>query len=134
MVNVMIVEDNAAFGKLLQHQLADMGISDVSTATGGAEALEILRQDTAVDVILCDWHMEPMDGLDFCASAQSISTERGRVVPIVFMTADAKLADADKRARMLEPARQIGIVDVLSKPFDADDLKTVLRNAGFAIP
>lgn len=49
------------------------------------------------------------------------------VIPVLFMTSDPKLADPEKRARMIEPARKVGIVEILPKPFDVAELKATLN-------
>lgn len=130
MTKVLIVEDTATFRAILRHQLVSIGVTSVWMAADGEEALGMLEHEPDFDAILCDWHMHPMDGLSFCAKLQGLPALGGRVIPIFFITADPKLADADKRARMLEPAKGLGIVDVLPKPFTADTLRDALRQVG----
>lgn len=129
---VMLVEDVKMIRTLIRHQLGELGITEIVMASDGAEALELLLREPGVDVILCDWHMEPMDGLSFCGQVQATAQLRGRRVPVVFMTSDDRLADPDKRRRTLETAKAIGIVGMLTKPFSTDDLRAMLiRSGGF---
>lgn len=126
MLKVMVVEDTATYQLIIRRQLSVSGIRSVVPAADGAEALELLRKEPDVDVIICDWHMAPMDGLAFCAAVQSVPYLRGRRIPVVLMTGDAKLADPDRRRRALEPAKGLGITEILIKPFSAETLREVL--------
>ncbi len=123
---VLVVDDVKSVRLLIQQKLNELGITQISMAGNGVEALELLSNEPDIDVILCDWHMEQMDGLRFCAQVQRLPYIRGRRIPVVFMTCDDRLVDPEKRSRTLESARGIGIVDVLMKPFTIDDLKSAL--------
>ena len=127
MTKILIVEDTATFRAILRHQLMGLGITSLWMATDGAEALGTLQQQPDFDVILCDWHMHPMDGLTFCSKVRSVPTLQNRAIPVLFMTADAKLANPATRERILEHAKGLGIVEILPKPFEADALKTTLE-------
>ena len=134
MLKVLVVEDTATFRLIVRRQLAALGINSVTTAVDGEEALELLRTEPDFDVILCDWHMAPMDGFAFCAQVQSIPYLRGRHIPVVFMTGDTKLADPNKRRRALGQAHSLGITDILIKPFSVADLREVLSRCAGYVP
>jgi len=132
MLKVLVVEDTITYQMIVRRQLAALGINSVVMTADGQAALDLLRREPDVDVILCDWHMAPMDGLTFCAAVQTIPYLRGRKIPVVFMTGDTKLADPTKRQRALGPAHSLGITEILIKPFNVADLKQVLtRCAGY---
>lgn len=132
MLRVLVVEDMATFRMIVRRQLAAVGVHAVAMAADGSEALDLLEQEPDFDLILCDWHMAPMDGLTFCGKVQKINYLRGRRIPILFMTADAKLADPERRRRALEQARGLGIIDIITKPFNIADLREVLaRGLGY---
>ena len=135
MVKILVVEDTATFRGILRHQLISVGVTSVWMAADGEEALSVLQQQPDFDAIICDWHMHPMDGLTFCSKVRGVPAVQGRIIPVLFMTADPKLADPVKRARMLEPAKDLGIVEILPKPFNTAELKqTLSRCIGFALP
>ena len=127
---ILLVEDVKTIRTMILLQLGELGIDQVAVAVDGTEALSTLARDPDIDLILSDWHMEPMDGLDFCARIQALPRLRGRRIPVVFMTNDERLADPAKRTRALETARGIGIVDILMKPFSTEDLRAVLARCG----
>jgi len=131
---VLIVEDISMIRTLLRHQLRELGILSVAACSDGAEALDLLLNEPDVDLILCDWHMTPMDGLTFCAQVQATPYLGGRQIPVLFMTSDERLTDPDKRRRTLETARDLGIVDILIKPFATEALREVLARSGWRPP
>ncbi len=126
MLKVMVVEDTATYQLIIRRQLLALGIRSVVPAADGAEALALLQKEPDVDVILCDWHMAPMDGLAFCAAVQTVPYLRGRHIPVVLVTGDVKLADPERRRRALQPAKGLGINEILIKPFTIDTLRDVL--------
>ncbi len=128
MLKVLVVEDLAVVRSLIRQQFAVLGITGVTEASDGAEALKLLLREPDIDLILCDWHMTPMDGLDFCARVQATPYLGGRKIPVVFITGDQKLADARRRHRTLDSARDLGIVDILLKPFGTEELRAVLAH------
>jgi len=134
MAKILVVEDTATFRAILRHQLVSIGITSIWMAADGEEALAMLEHQPDFDAILCDWHMHPMDGLTFCSKVRGVPAVQGRVIPVLFMTADPKLADPDKRARMLEPAKDLGIVEILPKPFNIPELKETLARCLGAEP
>ncbi|MEI8396974.1 MAG: response regulator [Rhodospirillaceae bacterium] len=134
MLKVLVVEDTLTFQLIVQRQLAALGINSVEMTADGKAGLELLRREPDVDVILCDWHMVPMDGLAFCAAVQTVPYLRGRHIPVIFMTSDNKLVDPVKRKRALLPAQSLGITDILIKPFNVNDLREVLTRCAGYVP
>jgi two-component system chemotaxis response regulator CheY len=126
----MVIEDTVTFRRILQHQLIGLGVSSIFMAADGAEALVMLGHDADFDLIICDWHMEPMDGLEFCAKVQETPELKGRNIPVLFMTADVKMIDPVKQERLKATMKALGIVGVLPKPFNSDELKQVLASCG----
>ncbi len=126
-LKAMVVDDTATFRMIVHHSLVALGVNSVCLASDGEDGLKMLSCESDIGVIICDWHMHPMDGLTFCTKIKDVPELGGRTIPVIFMTSDPKLADPEKRARMLEPARGIGIVDVLPKPFTPADLAAVLN-------
>ncbi len=114
------------FRTLIRSQLNQLGITRIEMAPDGMAALELLLREPDVDLILCDWHMTPMDGLVFCAKVQATPYLCGRKIPVLFMTGDDRLKDTDRRHRTLESARDLGIIDILVKPFGTEELRAAL--------
>ncbi len=87
--------------------------------------LELVDQpeNMAPDVIICDLHLDKLDGMELC---NMFRRDKDRVMPIIIVTGepDEFLHDV---------ARQVGAVEVLTKPVSAPDLLEQIHTAiGFA--
>ncbi|MBI2756036.1 MAG: response regulator transcription factor [Chloroflexi bacterium] len=108
--DILLVDDDPATRKLLRFVLEQFGGHRVVEASSPLEAIEIVRGDTHVDVVLLDVMMPVLDGFELCKRLRSVSP-----VPVMMVTAKA---DAPSRVHGL----QIGADDYLGKPFDAAEL------------
>lgn len=111
---ILIVDDMKPMLALTSSVLTILGFKQVFTATGGEEAFEIVcKQDP--DMIITDWMMEPMDGLEFSRLVRRSPLTPNPFVPILMMTGFSS------RLRV-ESARDTGITEFLVKPFSSRDL------------
>lgn len=108
---ILAVDDTPINIDVLQESLR--ANYDVSIATDGPEALEILRA-ISPDLILLDIMMPGMNGFEVCQQIRS--NPRLRDIPIIFLTAKSSPDD------ILEGFKA-GAVDYLSKPFNVAELK-----------
>lgn len=109
---VMVVDDDESSRRSTMVAMTSLGHQCVE-AHDGLDALELYRSKRKhVDVIISDWRMPRMDGLELC---RAIRAEADRYVYFVFATA---LAD---KAHLLE-GMSAGADDYLSKPVDMDEL------------
>ncbi len=102
--NILIVDDNASMIQLVARMLK--GVARLRFATGGAEALELMRQERP-DLVLLDAEMPGMSGYEVCEAIRAdalLST-----VPVVFLTGNG---DTAAEVRGLEA----GAVDFITKP------------------
>jgi signal transduction histidine kinase/CheY-like chemotaxis protein len=113
---VLLVEDNATNRLVAQKMLRSAGL-DVITAENGEEALRIFPSHH-FDLVIMDWHMPVMDGLEATRHIRTRS-EAGRAVPIIALTANVL---DDQREQCLSA----GMNDVLTKPISRDMLVSVL--------
>jgi two-component system sensor histidine kinase/response regulator len=114
---ILVVDDRASNLEALESLLAPLG-ERVVRAAGGEEALRLCLQNEYAAVLL-DLRMPKMDGIE-CASYLR-QRERSRHVPILFLTA----AEVDKRE--VHRAYSLGAVDFITKPFDAEILRSKVR-------
>ncbi|AWI26102.1 response regulator [Flavobacterium pallidum] len=90
----------------------------VVTAIDGKEALKILEENPAVDVVLLDMMMPNMDGYE---TAQRIrENKRFKNLPVIAVTAKAMMGDREK-------CINAGASDYITKPVDVDQLLSLLR-------
>lgn len=113
---ILIVEDSPDIQLVLQHLFLLEGF-DVSCASNGKEALEVLRSGQELPhVILLDLMMPVMDGYIF--REQQIRDQALASIPVIIMTADANIA-VNKKKMLANEA--------FKKPVDADQLIAATR-------
>ncbi len=122
---ILIVEDDVAILKFLRRSLELEGY-EVEIATDGRSGLQ-QAQETAPDLIILDWMLPGMDGLEICRRLRL----SGHKMPILMLTARDALTD---RVKGLDE----GADDYLTKPFETDELlarmRALLRRASPAQP
>ncbi|MBM3571488.1 MAG: response regulator [Alphaproteobacteria bacterium] len=86
---VLVVEDEINTRNLIKAMLRQFGVRSIAEAGDGKAGLsEVIR--TRPHLVLCDVHMEPMNGLDFLKTLRAVKMEKVAKTPVVFLTADAK--------------------------------------------
>ncbi len=111
--DVLVVEDDADLASLLEMIVAEAGYP-VRTASDGAQALEAVA-DRMPGLILLDMRMPVMNGWEF---AREFRARHAAAAPIVVVT-------AAENARLR--AAEIGANAWLAKPFDLDDIVSVVQ-------
>jgi len=100
--------------------LREMGF-DITEAGNGQEALERLECDPELSLILCDWNMPVMNGLDFLVRVRADSRFSGTVV--VMVTTETEVG---QMVRALEA----GANEYVMKPFTREIIEEKLRLVG----
>lgn len=113
-LKALIVEDNSHMRSLLRSLLNTIGILDVSEATHGQGAIDILRTRRA-DLVLTDLAMKPMDGLTFTRYVRNSELSPNPFVPIIMITGHTE-------KHRVEAARDAGVTELLAKPITASNL------------
>jgi diguanylate cyclase (GGDEF)-like protein len=117
-MKVLIAEDDAVSRLVLRRAIEQLG-HEVLVATDGDDAWELYRQDE-IDVIVSDWLMPGMDGLDLCRRVRACQRE----TYTYFML----LTSLEGKQHFLQ-GMQAGADDYLTKPLDRDELQVRLQVA-----
>lgn len=115
-VNFLIVEDNAHMRNLVKTILHTLGVRNIREASDGADAFKELRS-FPVDIILTDWAMSPIDGIEFTRLVRNGADSPNPYVPIIMLSAHTEMT------RVAE-ARDAGVNEFLAKPISAKSLIT----------
>lgn len=116
-LKVLVVEDNFQAMNLVKSMLSDLGINQVYTAKDGGDALQFLGNcDDLLDVVLCDWNIPKLTGLDVLRQVRTVDPD----LPFVMITG---AADADS----VIAAKSSGVTAYIAKPFSQDELKRKLK-------
>ena len=117
MARLLIAEDDEAVRAFVSRALMIDG-HDVVIAEDGANALDVLTEDSKFDLLLSDIKMPVMDGI---ALALNVARDHDHL-PILLMTG---YADQRERADGLDKI----VVDVVQKPFSLAEIREAVKNA-----
>jgi len=120
MKKILLVDDSRAV-RLVGRRYADMLGLETLEAENGQTALDVVREHPDVDVILLDWNMPVMDGLDFL---RALRDEPLASQPVVVMC-----TTENDMARIVE-AMQAGANEYIMKPFTEEIVRDKLEETG----
>ena len=115
-IKILAVDDDNFNLQIMQAMLEEV-CATIFTASNGREALEVLEQNSAIDIVLLDLHMPVMDGFE---TLQRIKLNISLMnIPIIVVTADQQ-----EVAKVLT----LGADDFLAKPYNPDELRVRVMN------
>lgn len=121
---ILIVDDNMNMSQALKNQLATMGYENSLLAASGAVALDlIMKQQTEsapVGLILCDWHMRGMSGLEVLEKVRA--NPEWLELPFIMITAESDVA-------LIVKAAQAGVSGYIVKPLSPATLRDKMEKA-----
>ena len=116
-MKVLIADDSIISRRLLEATLRKWGY-EVTVACDGAEALQILDREDAPALIILDWMMPGMTGLEVCRRIRARGSEP--YTYILLLTSKSQKED-------LIEGMDAGADDYIAKPFDQNELQVRLR-------
>lgn len=113
----LIVDDSRAIQSIIKRVIESCNYPklEIQSASDAEAAMDILEKFKP-DLIITDWHMHKISGLEFC---QHVSQTYGSAIPIGFVTTESSL-------EKIELAYQSGAKFVINKPFQDADLRVQL--------
>lgn len=115
-MNVLVVDDYTTMIRIVRNLLDQLGFKNVDSATSGETALRMVKSKP-YGLILSDWNMQPMTGLELLKSIRS--DPQIASVPFVMVTAESKVEN-------VVAARKAGANQYIVKPFTAAVLRQKL--------
>ncbi len=117
-IRVLIVDDMPAMRAILRDMLEQIGFRDIVDAEDGDSAWQLVKQETAAGsnsfgLVISDWNMPGMSGVDLLRSMRSFGTTRE--LPFLMITGEG---DHDHLAE----AMNAGATDFVVKPFNVEQL------------
>ncbi len=113
-LNVLVLDDSPNMRALVVSILHALGVRNIMEADDVTRAFMELKNFSA-DIVVTDWHMEPLDGLDFVRMVRSGDNSPNPYVPIIMLTGHTELQ------RVME-SRDAGVNEFLAKPISAKSL------------
>jgi len=115
---VCVVEDEKVSRKMTIELLKKMGIAKIVASTNGEIALQKLKLQK-VDLIISDWHMPIMDGLEFYKAVKKEVDLQN--TPFLMVTVE------DSREKVIE-ALKLGIRDYIVKPLSSKSFEGKVKS------
>lgn len=120
-MNALVIDDSSTMRLILTRFLAKMGFQVVEAANG-REALKRLREMGRADLVLVDWNMPEMNGVDFVRSVRADHSFDD--LPLVMVTTNTELEHVAE-------ALEAGANEYVMKPFTMDVIREKLGLLGF---
>ena len=111
LLKILLVDDNHYMRVLLAEILRAIGVKDIFEANDGAEGLQMMR-DNAIDVVMTDLSMQPLDGIDFVRLLRNSPDSPNPLIPIIMITGHSTI-------QRVAEARDAGVNEFLAKPLTA---------------
>ena len=113
---VLVVDDYKTMIRIISNLLRQLGFSNIDEASDGGRALQLMRS-RPYGLVISDWNMEPMTGLDLLKEVRS--DIKLKDTPFIMVTAESKVEN-------VVTAKAAGVNNYIVKPFNADTFKTKL--------
>jgi len=115
-MKILIVDDSKTMRMIVKRTLKQAGFSghDFQEAGDGKEALDVISESPP-DLILCDWNMPNMSGIELLERLKV----SGTAINFVFVTSEAS-------EQMRDRAREVGAASLIAKPFNAQTFQEIL--------
>ena len=121
-MKILLVDDSATMRSVQKKILSDLDNPTILEAADGVEALKSLSLHNDVDLVVLDWNMPNMNGLECATQIRG----GGNQVKILMCTTEAEKSQVVK-------ALQAGVNNYAVKPFDAPTfMDKVLKTVGYA--
>ncbi len=115
--NILVVDDEPNIRRVLEAVLARDGHT-VQTAENGQQGLDIISKDSSIDLLITDLIMPDINGVELLALAKELHPQ----MSVLMITAHGTIKSA-------VDAMKLGAFDYVTKPFDLDEIKLVVKNA-----
>jgi len=115
-MKVLIVDDFSTMRKIVRNIIKQIGFKNIIEADDGKSAVKELKKGK-VDLILCDWNMPEMSGIDLLKTVRS--DDELKDIPFVMITAEAQ------KDNILEAVKE-GVSNYIVKPFTAETISEKL--------
>ena len=118
-LDVLIVDDHKTMLKIIRNILNQIDIKKIDEAFDGEQAL-IKMKMKKYDLIISDWNMEPMTGLQLIEKVRTEPEYNHQNSPFIMVTAESKPENVME-------ARKAGVDNYVVKPFSADIIMNKIK-------
>ena len=116
---ILVVDDYQTMVRIMRNLLKQIGFEDIDEAANGEAALEKLK-NRRYGLIISDWNMEPMTGIELLRRVRSAEDAAQAKTPFIMVTAESK-------GDNVTAAKRAGVDSYLIKPFNAQTLRAKIE-------
>ena len=109
----LVVDDSTTMRRIIINTLNKLGYTEIVEAGNGREGIEKVSEGP-VDLIITDWNMPEMNGIEFVRSLRA--TEGTKALPVLMVTTNAAKDD-------IVEALRAGVTNYVVKPFTPDTIR-----------
>ncbi|MGX2984417.1 chemotaxis response regulator CheY [Helicobacter sp. 23-1048] len=117
-MKLLVVDDSSTMRRIIKNTLQRLGYEDILEAEHGVEAWEQLDKVEGINVLITDWNMPEMNGLDLVKKTRADA--RYKDIPIIMVTTEGGKAE-------VITALKAGVNNYIVKPFTPQVLKEKLE-------
>ena len=117
-MRVVIVDDYTTMLRILRNLLRQLEINNVDEANDGDTAYHLMQKNPP-DLVISDWNMVPVTGLDLLRKVRADA--KLRHIPFIMVTAESKTGN-------VIAAKEAGVTNYIVKPFNADTLRAKIAS------
>jgi len=118
-MRILIVDDYKTMLRIIRNLLKQLGFNNIDEAIDGSSALAMLRSGNTYGLVISDWNMEPMTGLQLLREVRADAHLKS--LPFIMVTAESKTEN-------VIAAKEAGVSNYIVKPFNAETLKTKMSS------
>ena len=117
-MKILVVDDFASMRQVVKKTLVSMGFSNICEAAGGADAMRKIEEGEPIGLIISDWNMPNITGLDLLNFVRS--SEGSAKIPFLMITAEGNPENIIQAAKA-------GVSQYIVKPFTTEALQQKLE-------
>ncbi len=122
-MKVLVVDDSRAIRRIISDIMKQLDF-EVQEAANGLEALERLEEFGAPDIVLVDWNMPEMNGLEFIKAVRA--NPKYQDLPLMMVTTETEM-------ERMALAFLAGVNEYVMKPFDKQTIHDKLQLLGIGV-
>ena len=117
-MKLLVVDDSSTMRRIIKNTLQRLGYEDILEAEHGVEAWQIMDTTEGIQILITDWNMPEMNGLDLVKKVRA--DERYTSIPIIMVSTGGGKAE-------VITALKAGVNNYIVKPFTPQVLKEKLE-------
>ncbi len=118
-LKLLVVDDSSTMRRIIKNTLQRLGFEDVLEAEHGVEAWQIMERTPDINVLITDWNMPEMNGLELVRKVRADG--RYDNMPIIMVTTEGGKTE-------VITALKAGVNNYIVKPFTPQVLKEKLED------